>query len=64
MKPHRTDPVSLVAGLVFLGAAGLWLTTYLRPLPVAAVGVLVVGALILLAGLGLFSAIISSRRSR
>ena len=64
MKPHRTDPVSLVFGVVFLAAAGLWLTARLVRLDVVTVGWFVAGSLVLLGGLGLGHALTAGRRSR
>lgn len=63
MKPHRTDPVSLVFGVVFLAAAGLWLTARLARLDVATVGWFMAGSLVLLGGLGLGHLLITARRS-
>lgn len=63
MKPHRTDRISLLFGLAFLAAAGLWLAARLIPLTPAAVGAAVAGGLVLLGMVGLVFAISSSRRN-
>jgi hypothetical protein len=62
MKPHRTDPLSLVFGLIFLGGAALWLTSRMVTLQLATVGWVVAGGLIVLGGSGLVRAITTSRR--
>lgn len=64
MKRHRSDPVSLVAGLAFLGAAGLWVTVRVATIESATVGVIVAGGLLLLGALGLVYTVVSIRRSR
>jgi hypothetical protein len=61
VKPHRTDPVSLGFGLVFLAAAGLWLTGRLVPLDAVTVGWLVAGGLVLLGGIGLIHGLVAAR---
>lgn len=62
MKPHATDRLSLVFGLIFVGAAGLWLTSQLVNLRPATVGWILASGLVLLGGFGLVQALTASRR--
>lgn len=58
MKPHRTDPVSLLAGLACLGVATLWLAAYLVPLSIATVAATCAIGVLVLVAVGLVYAII------
>lgn len=62
LKPHPTDVLSLVFGLVFLGAAGWWLIDLIagHRLPL---GWVVAGTLIAIGGIGLLAAV-RPRRTR
>lgn len=64
MKPHGTDGLSLTFGLVFLGAAGLWLLARMVDLNAATVGWLVAGGVVVLGALGIARAIVSAGRRR
>lgn len=64
MKPHGTDLISLTFGLVFLGAAGLWAVSRQVDLDASTVGWLAVAALIVLGGVGITHAIVSSGQRR
>lgn len=63
MKRHRTDAVSLIFALVFLGIAAWWLVARNFDLTLAAVGWFVAAALILFGVLGLAGALRGSRSS-
>lgn len=63
MKPHRTDPVSLTFGLLFVGVAGFWLTAQLVTLDVVSVGWFVAGTLLVLGGIGIAQALATASRS-
>jgi hypothetical protein len=63
MKPHRTDVVSLVFGLVFLAAAGLWLTSRYVRLDASALGWAVVVVLVVLGVVGIAAAVAAAARS-
>lgn len=62
MKPHRTDLVSLIFGVLFLGAAGLWLLAQFVHLHVAAVALLVAIGLVLVGVFGLTYTLVADRR--
>lgn len=62
MRPHGTDRLSLVFGVIFLGAAGLWLTAQLVSLRPATVGWILASGLVLLGGFGLVHAFTADRR--
>jgi hypothetical protein len=64
LRLHRTDGISLTFGLVFLGAAVLWLIARLASLNAAVVGWMVVCGLFVLGGLGLATAIARVTRRR
>lgn len=64
MKSHPTDLLSLVFGLLFLGAAGWWLTARLVPLDLATIGWLVAGGLVALGGVGIVHALTTARRRK
>jgi hypothetical protein len=61
MKRHRTDPVSLIFALVFLGIAAWWLIARNFDLTPAAFGWFMAAALILFGVLGLAGALRGSR---
>jgi hypothetical protein len=61
MKPHRTDGVSLVFGLIFLAVAGWWLVAQTMHLALPAIGWFVAGGLIVFGMLGLLGALRSAR---
>jgi hypothetical protein len=61
MKPHRTDGVSLVFGLLFLAVTGWWLLAEILDLAVPAAGWFVAGGLILFGLLGLLGAMRTAR---
>lgn len=63
MKAHRTDGVSLVFALIFLGVAGWWLVAQFLDLAVPEVGWILAGGLILVGVLGLLGALRSGRSS-
>lgn len=65
MKPHSTDHISLVFGVLFLGVAGWWLIATLTDLRVNlhVVGWLVAGLLVTVGGVGVFRAVRSGRGS-
>jgi hypothetical protein len=62
VKPHATDWLSLVFGLIFVGAASLWLTSQLVSLRPATVGWILASGLVLLGGFGLVQALTAGRR--
>lgn len=64
MKPHRTDPLSLTFGLLFVGVAGFWLTAQVVTLAIVSVGWFVAGALLVLGGIGIVHALVTASRSR
>lgn len=64
MKAHRTDGVSLVFALIFLGVAAWWLFAQLMHLTLPAVGWLLAGALIAVGALGLVGALRANRSGR
>jgi hypothetical protein len=53
MKPHRTDGISLTFGLIFIGAALLWLVGQVVSLNAAIVGWFVVSGLFVLGAFGI-----------
>ena len=53
MKSHGTDLVSLGAGVVFLGIAGLWLLTRFVDLGAAAWAAVVPGVLLVVGAVGI-----------
>jgi hypothetical protein len=57
MKTHRTDAVSLVFGLLFLGAVGVWLIGPALSVRLPLAGWLLAGALIVVGILGLIGAV-------
>lgn len=61
MKAHRTDGVSLVFALIFLGVAGWWLVAQVLDLNLPEVGWILAGGLILVGVLGLLGALRSGR---
>ncbi|NIL56571.1 hypothetical protein [Salinispora arenicola] len=61
MKAHRTDPVSLSFGLLFVVLAAWWLVARLLGLALPPVGWFVAGALLLIGILGLVGALRASR---
>jgi hypothetical protein len=61
MRPHRTDKVSLIFGLLFLAVTGWWLITQTLDFGLPAIGWFVAGGLILFGLLGLFGALRSAR---
>jgi hypothetical protein len=63
MKPHRTDGVSLMFGLLFLGLVVWWLLAQIFDLALPAIGWFVAGGLILLGVLGLLGALRANRNS-
>lgn len=63
MKAHRTDLVSFVFGLLFVGLAVWWLLAQLMGLALPPVGWFLAGALILIGLLGLVGALHSARHS-
>jgi hypothetical protein len=65
MKPHRTDGLSLVFGLIFLTAVGWWLFGRTIHLALPELAWFAAGALIIFGVLGLFGALRGDgRRSR
>ncbi|GHJ11952.1 hypothetical protein TPA0907_63190 [Micromonospora humidisoli] len=61
MKAHRTDLVSFVFGLLFVGLALWWLLAQILGLALPAVGWFLAGALVLIGLLGLVGAVRSAR---
>jgi len=61
MKPHHTDRISLVFGLLFLGAAGLWLLAQFVVLHPAVIAMLVAAGLVMVGVIGLLHTILSDR---
>ncbi|WP_018216976.1 hypothetical protein [Salinispora vitiensis] len=61
MKPHRTDLVSLIFGLLFLLLAVWWLVARLLEFTLPAVGWFLAGALLLIGVLGLVGALRAAR---
>ncbi len=61
MRPHPTDVVSLVFGLVFLGGAGLWMVYLVSDLTLP-LGWLFAVTLIAIGAIGLFAAVRPGRR--
>lgn len=61
MKVHRTDLVSFVFGLLFVGLALWWLLAQILGLALPAVGWFLAGALVLIGLLGLVGAVRSAR---
>jgi len=61
VKAHRTDPVSLSFGLLFVVLAAWWLVARLLGLALPPVGWFVAGALLLIGILGLVGALRASR---
>ncbi|GAB2924806.1 hypothetical protein GCM10027280_10010 [Micromonospora polyrhachis] len=61
MKPHRTDGVSLVFGLLFLGLVVWWLLAQIFDLALPPIGWFAAGGLILLGVLGLLGALRANR---
>ncbi len=61
MRPHPTDVVSLVFGLVFLGVAGLWLVSLMSGLTLPLAWLFAV-TLIAIGAIGLFAAVRPGRR--
>lgn len=61
MKAHRTDLVSFVFGLIFVGLALWWLLAQILGLALPAVGWFLAGALVLIGLLGLVGAVRSAR---
>lgn len=61
MKAHRTDPVSLSFGLLFVVLAAWWLVARLLGLALPPVGWFVAGALLLIGVLGMVGALRASR---
>lgn len=57
MKTHRTDPVSLAFGLIFLGVAGAWLISDLADVGLPEPGWFIAGGLVLFGLLGLLGAL-------
>jgi len=53
MRRHRTDPVSLVVGLVLTALAGWWLLVQVTDAVMPAIGWLTAGALVVFGVLGL-----------
>ncbi|GAA2708522.1 hypothetical protein GCM10010429_21800 [Micromonospora olivasterospora] len=64
MKAHRTDLVSLVFALLFLGLAAWWLAAQLLGLALPPVGWFLAGGLILVGVLGLVGALRAGRDDR
>ncbi|MEO3775902.1 hypothetical protein ABGB16_03410 [Micromonospora sp. B11E3] len=64
MKAHRTDLVSLVFALLFLGLAAWWLSAQLLGLALPPVGWFLAGGLILIGMLGLVGALRAGRGDR
>lgn len=61
MKGHRTDLVSFVFGLLFVGLSLWWLLAQILGLALPAVGWFLAGALVLIGVLGLVGAVRSAR---
>ncbi|HEY3502246.1 MAG TPA: hypothetical protein VGN37_05570 [Actinocatenispora sp.] len=61
MKPHATDVLSLVFGLIFLGMGGWWLVAAVATVTVP-FGWLAAGSLIAIGVVGLIAAIRAGRR--
>jgi len=61
MKPHRTDKVSLIFGLLFLAITGWWLTAQTLDVGLPAIGWFVASGLILFGLLGLLGALRAAR---
>ena len=60
LRAHPTDVVSLVFGLIFLGAAGWWLVGSVFGAHLA-LGWIIAGTLIVIGGIGLLAAVRPSR---
>lgn len=63
MRAHRTDPVSLTSGLIFLAVAAWWLVAKLLDLTAPDAGWFVAGLLIVVGVLGLLGALRAGRAS-
>ncbi len=61
MKPHRSDPVSLTFGLVFLAIVGLWLARRVLDVVVPRPELVVAGILILFGVAGLLGTLRTGR---
>lgn len=61
MKPHRTDAISLVFGVLFLGIACWWLINRTLSVGLPTLGWIVAGGLIALGAVGLLGALRSNR---
>lgn len=61
MKGHRTDLVSFIFGLIFVGLSLWWLLAQILGLALPAVGWFLAGALVLIGVLGLVGAVRSAR---
>lgn len=59
---HRLDVASLVFGLFFLGAAGLWLTVWLVGAPAGLLKWIVAGGLVLAGLTGIVGSLAAARR--
>jgi hypothetical protein len=63
MRAHRTDPVSLTFGLIFLASAAAWLVGKIVSWTIPDVGWFVAGLLIVAGVLGLLGALRAGRSS-
>lgn len=57
LRPHGTDGISLTFGLIFVGAAVLWLIARLASLNAAVVGWMTVSGLFVMGAVGLVHAL-------
>ncbi|WP_018347846.1 hypothetical protein [Longispora albida] len=62
MKPHRTDAISLVFGLLFSGVAAWWWLSQVIELSPAVAGWCAAIALMVLGVIGIVTALTTSRR--
>ena len=61
MKAHRTDAFSLTFGLIFLGAAAIWLVNRVVHTALPGIGWFVAGTLIVAGAVGLLTSLRSDR---
>jgi hypothetical protein len=61
MKAHRTDAFSLTFGLIFLGAAAIWLINQVVHTELPGIGWFIAGTLIVAGAVGLLTSLRSDR---